>query len=140
MYRDSEDRSIIVVGLNGVIAGVDRRTGKEVWRNQLPGAGYGIVDLAITEHVVLATASARALFCLDYRTGQTLWTAPTHAMGRGTILVDRDLVMVSKQGYLDAYDLSGTHLWTQELTGMGTGRAALGTPGNVRQADDYGKE
>ena len=48
-----------------------------------------------------------------------------------------DLIVVGKSGYLDGYDHGGRRLWSQSLSGRGTGRLALGFPGNVAQADAY---
>lgn len=137
MYRttDDEDRSIVVVAINGQVAGIDRRTGAEVWRNKMSGGGFGAVDLEVAQGRVFVSASGAALFCLDYKTGRDLWSARTSATGRSTILLDGEQVFVAKQGHVDCFDLHGNRLWSQPLGGMGLGCTAVGLPGNVRQAD-----
>ena len=140
MYREaaSDDRSIIIVALGGAVVGLDRRSGRERWRNELSGGGIGVVDVAITHGRVFVTASSSVLVCLDYANGKTVWSAKTQGSGRGTILVDDGQVIVAKNGYVDCFDFSGNRLWSEALSGMGIGRAAVGLPGNVRQADDIG--
>lgn len=110
-YRESPapaeaDRSILVVGIDGYLLGIDRTTGEPRWQNPL--------------------------------TGETLWERPTREAGRATILVEPDLIVVGKGGYLNAYDHRGKPLWFQELRGRGLGRLSLAFPGNIAQADEAG--
>ena len=87
---------------------------------------------------VVASSYDESIVSLDYATGAVLWTAATHTTGRATILVERDVIVCAKGGYLDCFGHGGKKLWTQPLTGLGTGRIALGFPGNVAQADAEG--
>lgn len=135
----SEDRSIAVVGIHGKVVGLARKTGAIVWENGLAGGGYGEVFLVVTGGQVFASALGRRLFCLDYRTGAMLWESETSGAGRASIVVEDDLVLVSKGGQVDCFERDGSeHLWTQPLKGKSVGRAALGFPDNVAQADDPG--
>ena len=59
----------------------------------------------------------------------------TQSEGRATIVIEPDVIVVAKSGYIDAYGHDGRHFWTQPLTGMGVGATALGFPGNVAQAE-----
>jgi outer membrane protein assembly factor BamB len=142
-YRDAPkplpvDRSVLVVGLNGRVFGMSRTSGEILWENGLEGGGYGEVALAIGYGVVIASASGRMVFCLDYLTGKTRWEQTTSAHGRASIVIEPDIIICSKNGYTDAFDPRGTMLWSQPLSGKGTGSIALGFPGNVIQADDAG--
>lgn len=139
-YREGppeEDRSILVVTLNGKVHGVDRQTGELRWTqgtNQW-GGGRGEVFLAMAHGLVIASSYEDAIVSLDYTTGAITWSAHTHSSGRATILVERDVIICAKGGYLDCFAHGGKKLWTQPLTGLGMGNVALGFPGNVAQAD-----
>lgn len=134
------DRSILVVGIGGFLYGVDRMTGQARWQNELPGGGHGEVFIGLRYGVLAVSATDDVLFRIDYWTGQTLWSQRTRGSGRATILVEPDLIVVGKGGYINAFDHFGRPLWLQELKGRGWGRLALGFPGNVAQADDPGSE
>jgi outer membrane protein assembly factor BamB len=144
-YRESSgpaeaDRSILVVGIDGFLFGIDRASGEQRWENELPGGGHGEVFVALRYGVLAVSAGDDLLFRIDYATGKTLWSVRTRGTGRATILVEPDLIVVGKGGYLNAYDHRGKPLWLQELKGRGLGRLALGFPGNVAQSDDAGSE
>jgi outer membrane protein assembly factor BamB len=134
------DRSVIIVGLNGSVVGVDRLTGQIRWENKLPGGGNGEVFLAFRYGVLAVSALGGQLFRLDYLTGHILWQTATTSGGRATILVEPDMIICGKGGYVDAFDHAGNLGWQQQLRGKGMGRIALGLPGNVAQADDPGGE
>jgi outer membrane protein assembly factor BamB len=134
------DRSILVVGLNGEVVGVDRITGKIRWQNNLPGGSMGEVFIAVNYGVVVASASGDRIYCLDYLTGQQRWASETSGAGRATIVIEPDVIVCVKNGYLDCFSPQGGLLWSQRLEGKGLGRAALGFPGNVAQADDVGSQ
>ena len=135
-FREQElppeaDRSVLVVGLNGLVFGLDRDTGIMKWENKLPRGGYGPVYVAMRYGAVVASANGSRLFRLDYRTGEAMWVANTSASGRATILIEQDRIIVAKGGYLDCFDHAGTAMWKQPLSGKGMGRVALGFPSNV---------
>lgn len=144
-YRETEarpepDRSILVVALAGVVAGLDRASGEVRWKNELRSGGLGEVFIAIGYGAIVASASGAKLFCLDYLTGETRWEAATSASGRTTIVMEPDRIICAKGGYLDCFDPHGERMWQQPLRGYGVGRIAMGFPGNVAQADDPGSE
>ncbi|MBA2545134.1 MAG: PQQ-binding-like beta-propeller repeat protein [Deltaproteobacteria bacterium] len=130
---------LIVTAAGGKLIGLDPENGAVVWENGLDGGGHGEVALAITEQRIFASASRGALFCLAYPSGTQLWTAKTSSSGRATILVEGPNVLVAKHGHIDCYDVSsGDRRWSSPLPGHGT--VAIGVPGNVVQADEYGEE
>jgi outer membrane protein assembly factor BamB len=125
--------------VSGRVAAVDLASGKELWRNELAGAGTGPVDLHIDGGEVLACVSTSdALFCLDYATGELRWQAETRGYGRASILVDGPHVIVARNGYVTCLSRKGERLWVNALNGLGLGPTAVGLPGNVRQADSEG--
>lgn len=134
------DRSVLVVGTNGRVCGVDRATGSILWNSDLPKGSYGEVFIAIGYGVVIASADGAMIFCLDYLTGAERWRSPTTAGGRATIVMEPDQIVCAKGGYIDCFDPDGHHLWSQPLRGFGVGRVSLGLPGNVAQADGIGTE
>jgi outer membrane protein assembly factor BamB len=130
----------LIVALGGSVCGLDPKTGAWLWKNALPGGGFGEVAISVHEGFVIASASGPVVYCLDSSTGAELWRAATEKTGRATILVEDGRVYVAKTGVVDCYDINGTRLWSQTLPGMGSGRLALGFPGNVVQADDIGSQ
>ena len=128
-YRETEDASILVVGLNGVVVGLDKQNGEILWKNELKGGGLGEIALEIVGSRVLASAEGDKLFCLDYQTGSTIWEAKTtHVGGEATILVRGERIFISKWGYTDCFSWEGAKLWSQDLKGLGAGRATLKLP------------
>jgi outer membrane protein assembly factor BamB len=138
MYRETDDTpQILVVALGGKVAGIDRNTGDELWRNELPGGGLGIVELLVEEKTVLALAGGK-LFCLELTSGEERWSTEVPGSGRGTMLVEDKRIFVACTGELTCVSRTGKRLWTTSLPDMGMGSAAIGRPGNVRQADNVG--
>jgi len=131
------DRSILVVGLNGRVFGLDRASGVPRWSNVLEYSS-GEVTVAIDYGVVVASGSYPAIYCIDYLTGVTRWRKSTKDAGRATILIEPDQILCMKNGFVDCFAPDGRLLWHQPLDGQGLGRGALGYPGNVAQADDPG--
>lgn len=134
------DRSLLIVGLRGNVYALDRITGEPRWHNALPAGGFEEVTLAVGFGVVVASAHGGAIYCLDYVTGQIRWRQDTQHRGRATILLEPDQIVCAKNGSVDCYAPDGRLLWQQPLAGAGYGRAALGYPGNVMQADEAGNE
>jgi len=130
---------VLVVGLNGKLFGLERATGEPRWSFELPGWQRGEVFLAIRYGLVVASSHVDSISALDYLTGTLRWTSATTQSGRATIVVEHDVIVCAKNGYLDCYDHQGARRWAQPLSGQGLGRAALGFPGNVAQADDVGR-
>ena len=129
------DRSVILVGLNGHLAGLDVATGQVLWKNALRGGLDGEVEIATWGNYVFASATGPKLFAVDYHSGEEVWTVPTSGTGRAVLVVEENMVMVAKEGTIDCYDFGGQRLWSQALRGLGVGNIAIGLPGNIRQAD-----
>jgi len=141
MYRSGAIHPpILLVALGGHVAGLDPDTGRIRWSNELVNGGYGDVDLAMDGEFILASASGNRIFALAYGDGRTLWSAETTGHGRTTIVFEGERIYIAKGGFIDAYSRTGERLWKQDLPGFGTGRATLGFPGNLRQADDVGSQ
>ena len=141
MYRAGASASpILLIALSGHVAGLEPSTGEILWKNELTGGGFGAVDLATDGEIVIASAAGQRVFAIALASGQTLWCVATSAPGRATIVLEGERIFVAKGGFVDAFSRSGELLWKQGLPGLGTGRAALGFPGNLRQADDVGSQ
>jgi hypothetical protein len=139
-YRESAgelapDRSVLVVGVSGNVFGIDRATGTKRWHRQLPGNGAELVFVTAGFGVVVASAVAAVVYCIDYLTGELLWEKPTQHKGRATILIEPDQIVCAKGGGIDCFAPDGRRLWRQPLEETGYGRIALAYPGNSAQAD-----
>lgn len=132
----SDKQSILVVALHGNVVGLDTESGEVRWKNGLLAGGYGEVEIAFLGEAdaVLASAFGARLFCLDYRTGAERWAVDTTSAGHATLIVEGGRIYLAKAGVIDCFTLEGVMLWSQLLTGLGTGHAALGFHGNVRHA------
>jgi len=141
MYRDSaaEDRSILVVGLNSRVFGVDPASGRRVWEHLLDSTPAGEVELLVHGGRVFAT-NGRVLACLEYPSGRLVGTRhlPGTFKGRPTMLLEAGRLFVGTRGELTCYDMDGHELWHDGFPGKGVGSMSLGFPDNVRQADDAG--
>jgi outer membrane protein assembly factor BamB len=140
-YREGEaivesTRDILVVGLAGKVIGLDRRGGEIRWTRVLQSLGG--VFVALRHGLLVVSGNASSVHRLDYLSGEVVWSKPTTANGRATILIETDVVIVAKGGYLDAFAHDGAPLWKQELKGMGIDAATLALPGNIAQADTAG--
>ena len=143
-YREGEalieaDRSLLVVGVAGKVIGLERDTGQLRWRNDLRGGGTGEVFIAFRYGALVVSANGDAVFRLDYTTGRNPVAGADPECRRATIVIEPEVIVLAKSGYLDAFRHDGQKLWTQPLTGM-VGATALGFPGNVAQADDAGSQ
>ncbi len=134
-YRDTDERGLLIVAFNRRVFGKDARTGETVWETQLGGA-LVTVEIGICQGRVFAS-NGRVLACLDYATGEVLQTIETNANYpcRPTMLIENELLYLATSGELFCYDLGLNELWREPFAGKGLGPAALGFPGNVRQAD-----
>jgi outer membrane protein assembly factor BamB len=132
------DRSILVVGLNGHTIGLRRDTGTIVWKSSLPGGGHGEVFVGLRHGVLVVSAQGARAFRLDYQSGTTLWEVATQSAGRASILIEPELIVIAKGGYVEGFSHDGRPLWSQLLEGYGLGCVALACPGNVVQADTVG--
>ena len=126
---------ILVIALGGRVVGLDANTGGEMWRNEMELGGISFVALAADETHVFASASARKVFCIDRQTGKTLWAQSTSGMGRATLLLSKEKLIVSKGGRIDCFTTAGKALWNHDLRKTGKGVAALCLANQVVQAD-----
>jgi outer membrane protein assembly factor BamB len=142
VYRKdaSEDRSVLVVGLNRRVMGFDAHSGKPRWEHVLP-QGSSEVEIVVHEGRVYAS-SGYQLMCLGYPDGRLIDTIalPGTYKGRPTMLVEGDRLYVGLRGEICCFDLAGQLLWHDGLSGKGVGSVSLGFPDNVRQADDRGTQ
>ena len=126
------DRRILVVNVAGRLIGLEANTGQIVWRNDLDSSETSI-EFAIHGSLVLAISNLKTLYCIDYLSGRTHWSATTStSSGPATMLCDGPFVFVARQGDVDCFNLQGQLLWTQKFSKLGKGRAGLGMPNNVR--------
>jgi len=138
MYRETEDTSILVVGINGKLLGIDRATGEVKWEDPLEGGGYGEVYIVWLRDVMFVSAGGKSVFCFRYPTGRKLWYAETSAPGRATMLVQGAHLFVAKGGEVECFTHDGAKLWTQALPGRSQDNITLALPGLVAQADNAG--
>src|SRR5262245_19528707 len=96
--------SVLVVAAGGVVRGLDRNTGQELWKNGLSGGGYGEVAIHIEGDLIVASAAGAMAFGLSYPSGEQLWASKTTAMGRATVWIDARQLVIAKGGYLDCFD------------------------------------
>ena len=141
MYREDEqeERTVLVVGLNGRVIGMQRRSGQILWEHQLGEWVSGAVEVFLLRGRVYAVGSQH-LVLIDYATGQKLREVklPGTFHGRSVVLVDGDQLFVGTNGEVASYDLDGNLLWHDPLKGRGIGAVGLAFPGNARQADSIG--
>jgi len=129
----------LIVAVAGRVAALDIATGRELWRNEIPGAGGGTVELLIDNgRVYVALPTTSVVACLDLESGSELWRVRTSTHGRATMLIEGPRLIVARQGYVDCLDRDGNTLWSNGLSGLGVGATAIGVEGNIRQADEIG--
>lgn len=75
MSFDVSERTVVIAYLDSTLVGVDLRTGKRLWREDLGyGKGYRNVSLGAGQALTAAPGAVRAF---DERDGRSLWTAKT---------------------------------------------------------------
>jgi len=129
------EEEYLIVGLEASIVALHPHTGIEMWRNNMPLGGHSFVALAVNMRSVFASANAKRVFCIDKKTGQTIWSQSTSGMGRATLIATESRVFVSKGGFIDAFSIEGDHLWGKSLKNMGKKPASLAFAMFVSQAD-----
>jgi len=133
------DRSIVVATRAAMVVGIDRATGALRWSTELPERGTGEIFLAMRYGCLVVSGTSERVYRLDYATGELLWTQAVSEIGRATVLIEPDLILVAKSQYVDALDHGGARLWRVVVEGNGDdSRMSLGVWGNVAQADDPG--
>src|SRR6478672_5540169 len=101
------EQPVLIVALGGSVCGLDPKSGAWLWKNALPGGGFGEVAISVHEGFVIASANGPIAYCLDDKTGNELWRAKTENSGRATILVQDGRVYVAKTGVVDCFDMDG---------------------------------
>lgn len=143
MYRhdSAPDRSLLIVAFGGKVFGLERMTGELRWKTVLDEWDGSVVELAVGDDLVIAVSTARLAF-LRYGTGELLKNVDRsrHEKGRArsVAVIDGQYIYLGSAGSAACYSLNGDFVWQQYFSGEGTAEAALGFPGNVRQADDRG--
>jgi outer membrane protein assembly factor BamB len=132
--------NVLVTAFSNQIFGVDIASGQIVWQ-VVPPSGYGEVELAIEEGVVIA-ANANCVTFIDYASGHVHASVPIPGEygRRPTMIVSGGRVFVARNGEVSCLTTRGQPVWVQPFTGKGIGSVALGVPGNIRQADDVGSK
>ncbi|MEU0641958.1 PQQ-binding-like beta-propeller repeat protein [Streptomyces umbrinus] len=75
MSFDVSERTVVIAYLDSALVGVDLRTGKRLWREDLGhGEGFRNVGLGAGQALTAAPGAVRAF---DERDGRSLWTAKT---------------------------------------------------------------
>ncbi len=143
MYRTdaTPDRSLLIVAFGGKVFAVDRFTGEQRWKTKLDDWDASVVELAIGPEVLIAVSSKR-LAILRYASGELVKSVDRsqheRGIGRTVALIDGNFLYLGRYGSAACYTLAGEFVWEQYFSGEGQCEAALGFPGNVRQADDRG--
>ena len=109
----------------GLVA-LDTRTGKQMWARPELCGGWLIsspLRWAHGDQEFVLTHSADKLYCLDWRTGKTVWEIAGVSYGHKTV-VDQDHLLFNKDGALSCYRISpkgAEKLWQASKEGTGTG-------------------
>ncbi len=125
----ADRRDILVVTAGVRLVGLDARSGGLLWYNQLAPQGHHIAGLLIQPPWVMATTSAPLLFCLDYPTGRTRWTAPLLAATRA-LRATEDRLFVAHGDTVSCFNFQGYRLWSQPLSDTAGTAVALELPSN----------
>ena len=81
--RQAND-GMVFIGMKGTVLGLDRATGREIWRTPVKGRDF--VNLVLDDGVLYATARGE-VFCLDPATGRVCWRNPLRGMGWGLVSI-----------------------------------------------------
>ncbi len=85
--------SLIYIGVKSFVVALDRKTGGEVWRTQLP-AKYRSSSMFVNifrDDEGLFASCAGEIFSLDPRTGELLWGNELKKLGTGLVAIASDL-------------------------------------------------
>ena len=112
------------------VTAMDARTGRQIWRFVRPQKvrNPGETDvvnrgIAILGHRLFVGTNDAALLCIDARTGLLLWEIQVADTMEGFNITSPPLIVKDKiivghaggeyalRGFLDAYDVTGKHLW-----------------------------
>jgi len=132
-YRAPPVRGPLVVSFNGRIFGLDRDTGAIRWERELEPGAQAIRFQVVEDRIYTAT-SVHAL-CLDYQSGEEIWSVARRHYGTGMILVQGDRMFVATNGEVECISTDGELVWDNGFSGKGYGAIALGLPGVAVQED-----
>ena len=112
------------------VTAIDARTGRQIWRFVRPQKvrNPGETDVvnrgvAILGHRLFVGTNDAALLCIDARTGLLLWEVQVADTMEGFNITSPPLIVKDKvivghaggeyalRGFLDAFDVTGKHLW-----------------------------
>ena len=85
--------SLVYIGVKSSVVALDRKTGGEVWRTQLP-AKYRSSSMFVNvfrDEEGLFASCAGEIFALDPRTGELLWGNELKKLGTGLVAIASDL-------------------------------------------------
>jgi len=86
-------RSMLFVGIKSYVIAMDRASGAEVWRTQLP-AKYRNSAMLVTvlfDGEGLYASIAGEVFALNPKTGELLWHEPFKGLGTGFVTMTSEL-------------------------------------------------
>jgi outer membrane protein assembly factor BamB len=114
----------------GAICALERRSGKLLWRKEIPKFGGSAVYLA---HGKLFAKTANTLFALEPETGKTIWSFCPYGEGGETIYSDpavagHRVFIGDRQGYLHCLDSQTGRMNWQRLTNKAKNDDVNSTP------------
>jgi len=80
----AKSRNLIFVGISGTVLALDKSTGTEAWRTELPGSFF--VNVAVEGNSIYASTRGE-IFCLDPASGAIRWNNPLKGLGRGLVSI-----------------------------------------------------
>lgn len=86
-------RSLLFVGIKSFVIAVDRASGAEVWRTQLPAKYRSSAMLlsVLYDGDGLFASVAGEVFALNPKTGELLWHEPFKGLGTGFVTMSSEL-------------------------------------------------
>jgi len=93
MSRARARASLVYVGIKTHVLALDRNSGAEIWRTQLPAkyrTSGSLVNVVRDAEGLFAT-SAGEIFALDPSDGSLLWHEPLKGLGSGLTTIATDL-------------------------------------------------
>lgn len=86
-------RSLLFVGIKSFVVAVDRASGAEVWRTQLPAKYRSSAMLlsVLYDGEGLFASIAGEVFALNPKTGELLWHEPFKGLGTGFVTMTSEL-------------------------------------------------
>jgi len=76
--------NLLFVGISGTVLALDKSSGTEVWRTDLPGSIF--VNLVVEDNSIYA-ATRGEISSLDPANGAIRWSNPLKGLGRGLVCI-----------------------------------------------------